>query len=105
MDSPLRKGCVFSMVSPVGRMEIYQIAPAIAGSLQFSAQARLPFKEQHLHIGIFRCCQCCRHTGSAAANNSDDHTFTCFLPAIIPEMQPGHKKNLLAMWKSYGIIP
>jgi hypothetical protein len=59
-------------------MKIGQIAPAIAGGLEFSPQSGLPLKQHHPDIFIFRRSQRCRHSRRSAANNANDHIFTFF---------------------------
>jgi hypothetical protein len=86
-------------------MKIRQITTTIAGSLKLSPQPSLPLKQNHLHIWVFRCRQSRCHTGSAAANNANNHAFTHFLLYIIAQTASYDKKNFLAIGKSCGIIP
>ena len=68
------------MVATLGGMEIGQIAPAVAGCLELSAHPGLPLQQDHPACRILRRPQRRRHTGSTAANNTNDHiSFLIFL--------------------------
>ena len=61
------------MVAALQGMEIGQVAPPISRSLEFSAHSCLPLQQKHLTARIFRRPQRRRHTGSAAANDPNNH--------------------------------
>ena len=103
------KGRVISMVATLGGMEIGRIAPAVAGCLELSAHPGLPLQQDHPACRILRRPERRRHTGSTAANNTNDHIslliFSSFVSGYyIDDFAPRYKKNFFPVGRIYAIM-